>query len=286
MIEMIDVRLDHPRGETPLVTGANLKVESGEVVLVVGGAGVGTSRLVAAMLGEVVANAGRIEILGRDVGKLRRSSLRLLRRRVGIVPQDLCLMEDRSAQLNVIMPLEIDGIPRSISIVRAAEVLARLGLEDEASLPVDCLSGAVRQRVAVARALVRDPELVICDHPTSMQDATGAELVCDALNAAASAGAAVLLLGRDPMLRDIADHHGWRQLGMVHGMLRPLGEIALDGATIDDLLVDMMSAPRPIRPLVAVPSDDGAIPENVVRFPSSSTRPASGPVAARTAGAR
>ena len=283
MIEMIDVRLDHPRGETPLVTEANLRVEGGEVVLVVGAAGVGTSRLVAALLGEVAANAGRIEVLGRDVGKLRRSSLRLLRRRVGIVPQDLCLLEERSAQLNVVMPLEIDGVPRSVSVVRAAEVLARLGLEDEASLPVDCLSGAIRQRVAVARALVRDPELVIADHPTSMQDAAGAELVCDALAAAASAGAAVLMLGRDPMLREIADRQGWRQLGMVHGMLRPLGEIALDGATIDDLLVDMMSAPRSIRPLAAA---DDAIPENVVRFPTAEVRPASGPVAARTAGAR
>ena len=273
MIEMIDVRLDHPRGSEPLVTEANLKVDGGEVVLIVGAAGVGTSRLVAALLGEVAASAGRIEVLGRDVGKLRRSSLRLLRRRVGIVPQDLCLMEDRSAQLNVVMPLEIDGVPRSVSVVRAAEVLARRGLEDEAALPVDCLSGAVRQRVAVARALVRDPELIIADHPTSMQDAAGAELVCDALQAAANAGAAVLMLGRDPMLRDIADHQGWRQLGMVHGMLRPLGEIALDGATIDDLLVDMMSAPRAIRPLAVV---DDAVPENVVRFP----------ITARTAGAR
>lgn len=258
---MIDVRLDHPRGLEPLVNEANLKVDSGEVVLVVGAAGVGTSRLVSAMLGEVAANAGRIEVLGRDVHKLRRSSLRLLRRRVGLVPQDLCLLEDRSAQLNVVMPLEIDGVPRSVSIVRAAEVLARLGLEDEASLPIDCLSGAVRQRVAVARALVRDPELVIADQPTSMQDAAGAELVCEALQAAANAGCAVLLLGRDPMLREIADRNGWRQLGMVHGMLRPLGEIALDGATIDDLLVDMMSAPRQVR-----------TPENVIPFPQVGLR--------------
>ena len=87
------------------------------IELIVGAAGVGTSRLVATVLGEVVASAGRVEVLGRDVGKLRRSSLRLLRRRVGIVPQDLCLLEDRSAQLNVVLPLEIDGIPRSVSTV-------------------------------------------------------------------------------------------------------------------------------------------------------------------------
>src|SRR5687768_868908 len=108
MIELVDVRLDHPRGGTPLLTEANLEVKRGDVVMIVGAAGVGTSRLVAAALGEVPANAGRIEVLGRDVAKLRRASLRLMRRRVGIVPQDLCLLEDRSAQLNVVLPLEID----------------------------------------------------------------------------------------------------------------------------------------------------------------------------------
>src|SRR5437660_6555019 len=140
MIELVDVRLDHPRGGTPLVTDASLKVTRGEIVLIVGAAGVGTSRLLAAALGEAPTAAGRIEVLGRDVGKLRRSSLRLLRRRIGIVPQDLCLLEDRSAQLNVALPLEIDGVPRSASIARALGALTAVGLSDEASLPVDCLS--------------------------------------------------------------------------------------------------------------------------------------------------
>src|SRR3954471_3785487 len=126
MIEMVDVRLDHPRGGEPLVSEANLKVTRGEVVMIVGAAGVGTSRMVAAALGEVPASAGRIEMMGRDVAKLRRASLRLLRRRVGIVPQDLCLLDDRTAEINVAMPLEIDGIPRSVSILRASEVMSML----------------------------------------------------------------------------------------------------------------------------------------------------------------
>src|SRR6188472_714078 len=147
MIEMVDVRLDHPRGGEPLVSEANLKVARGEVVMIVGAAGVGTSRMVAAMLGEVPASGGRIEVMGRDLTKLRRASLRLLRRRTGIVPQELCLLEDRSAQLNVVLPLEIDGIPRSMSMVRAGEVLEELGLDAAAEVQVDCLSAPERQRV-------------------------------------------------------------------------------------------------------------------------------------------
>jgi cell division transport system ATP-binding protein len=263
-IELVDVRLDHPRGGAPLLDGANLRVTGGERVLVVGAAGLGTSRLVATVLGEVAAGAGRIEVLGHDVAKLRRSSLRLLRRRVGIVPQDLCLLEDRSAQLNAVLPLEIDGIPRSVSIERAARVLALLDLEADAAVPVDCLSMAARQRVAVARALVRDPELLIADHPTSAQDEAGAELVCRAIADAAQGGTACLVFGRDPALREIAEREHWRQLALVDGALRPLS--AVDGAALD----------RVVEASPAAALVDLADLPNVVPFP----------VAARPAGAR
>lgn len=263
---MVDVRLDHPRGGSaksaaPLLSEANLKVTRGEVVMIVGAAGVGTSRMVAAMLGEVPANGGRIEVMGRDLTKLRRASLRLLRRRTGIVPQELCLLEDRSAQLNVVLPLEIDGIPRSMSMVRAGEVLEQLGLEDQASLPVDCLSAAERQRVAVARALIRRPEIVIADHPTSMQDGMGLDLVCNALAGAAAGGAAVVVFGRDHALRVFAEHHQWRMLALVDGKLGPLAQAA--PAAIDEIM-EPLSAPTPLRPEPAVEE----IP-NVVPFPLS-----------------
>lgn len=228
MIDLVDVTLDHPRGGTPLVRGGTLGIPSGEVVLVVGAAGVGTSRLVAAALGECDLSEGRIEVLGRDVSKLRRSSLRLIRRRIGIVPQDLCLLDDRSALLNVALPLEIDGVPREVSTTRALQVLAQLALADDADVQVDQLSAAARQRVAVARAMVREPELVIADHPTSMQDAAGAEQVCTALAIAAARGAACIVFGRDPALLALAERHRWKRLGLVDGLLRPLSEIAVE----------------------------------------------------------
>ena len=245
MIELVDVRLDHPRGGQPLVSGACLKVDRGEVVMIVGAAGVGTSRLVAASLGELATSSGHVELFGRDVGKLRRASLRMLRRRIGVVPQDLCLLEDRTVQLNVMLPLEIDGIPRSISIVRAQAAMQRLAVDDDAGAPLDEISGAAKQRVAVARALVRDPQIVLADHPTSMQDAAGAELVASALAEAAIGGAAVLVLGRDPALRMIAERRGWRMVGLVAGELRRLDELSEIGATLDDLLVDAPSGPEP-----------------------------------------
>jgi ABC-type ATPase involved in cell division len=258
-IELVDVRLDHPRGGPPLVNGANLAVAGGEVVVIAGAAGVGTSRLVAAALGELAVSAGHIDVLGRNVGRLRRSSLRLLRRRVGIVPQDLCLLEDRSAQLNVVLPLEIDGIPRSISTQRAADVLALLSLSSEASLPVDCLPASARQRVAVARALVRDPDIVLADHPTSSQDAAGAELVCAALAKAAQRGAACLVLSRDPALFAIAEARGWRKFRLAAGVLEPV-------VTFADVAVPVEPS-EPVAKPVEVDADDEAAVANVLPFP-------------------
>lgn len=225
MIELVDVGIDHPRGGAPLVTGANLKVVRGEVVWIASPPGAATARLVAAAAGEAALATGRLEILGRDVAKLPRSSLRMLRRRLGIVPQELCLLDDRSAQLNVVLPLEIDGVPRETSTQRAAAFLTLLELDDEAALPVACLSPAARQRVAVARALVREPDLVLADHPTSAQDRLGADLVCTAIQAAAVRGAACIVLGRDPLLQQLAELYGWRQYALAAGRLRPLDDL-------------------------------------------------------------
>jgi ABC-type lipoprotein export system ATPase subunit len=251
MISLVEVGIDHPRasgGSAALLSGANLSVAGGEVVVIVGAAGVGTSRLVAATLGEVPLSSGRIEVLGRDVSKLQRSSLRLLRRNVGIVPQDLCLLEDRSAQINVVLPLEIDGIPRSASIDRATELLDRLDIAAEGPLPVDCLSASVRQRVAVARALIREPDLILADQPTTAQDAIGADIVCTALAAAAHKGAACVILGRDPALRNIAELYNWRQVVIVDGKLVPIDELYGAGASIDAALAGVESLPNNIVP--------------------------------------
>jgi hypothetical protein len=87
----------------------------------------------------------------------------------------------------------------------------------------------------------------------------GADLVCTAIQAAAVRGAACVVLGRDPALRQIADLYGWRQLGLVGGQLRPLGELQVDGRSIEELLAGIESAPA-----AAAQAEDL---QNVVPFP-------------------
>jgi ABC-type methionine transport system ATPase subunit len=236
MITLVDVRLDRPRGGEPIVSEANLDVARGEVVMIVGEAGPETARIVAAALGELSPSAGRIEIMGRDVAKLRRASLRLMRRRIGIVPQELCLLDERTAQDNVVMPLEIDGLPRATTTARATELLELLGLADFATVAVADLSPAQRQRVAVARALVRKPDLVIADHPTSLQDEAGTQII---LGAFAMTGCAVLMFDRDS---SIALDRGWRTFEIVDSAMREIVNVRVSEPEIPNVLPFPISA--------------------------------------------
>ena len=130
------------------------------------------------------------------------------------------------------------------------------------------------QRVAVARALVRDPDILLADHPTSDQDPAGAELVCRAFDRAAARGAACVVFGRDPMLRVHAEALGWSQWHLCDGRLAPLhteAELQGDWAMPIDAFASAGSAPG-----AKAQGDDGESFANVVPFPSL----------ARSAGAR
>jgi ABC-type ATPase involved in cell division len=243
MIELAGVRLDHPHSGEPLIRRAELAVAAGEVVVITGAAGIGASRLIAALLGEATVAEGSIAVLGKDLARLRRSALRILRRSIGVIPQDLCLLGDRSALVNAILPLEIDGVPRTASLARAAELLARLGLTGDGDRLVEEMAWSSRQRIAVARALIRNPPVIVADQPTSLQDETGAALVCEALAGAAAAGAAVLALGRDPLLQREAARRGWRILTLDDGYLGDrLSDSAWDDVSVD-MVIDSLSVP-------------------------------------------
>lgn len=264
MIELVGVRLDHPRSGEPLIRRAQLAVASGEVVVIGGAAGIGASRLIAALLGEAPVSEGTVSVLGRDLSRLRRAALRILRRSIGVIPQDLCLLGDRTALLNTILPLEIDGVPRAASLRRAATILDKLGLAADGDRPVEEMAWSSRQRVAVARALIRTPSVLIADQPTSLQDETGCQLVCNAIGEAAAAGAAVLVLGRDPLLQREALRRGWRMMTLDDGYLGArIPESSFDDVSLD-MVIDSMSTPLEV----------AGISIDVVIGPSDAAEPA------------
>ncbi len=255
MIELERVRIDHPRGGEPLLSDAELTIGRGQVVLLGCAASGGGSRLIAALVGEAPVGAGRLALFGRELGRLRRSSLLRLRRRIGVVPQDLELLGGLSALGNVILPLEIDGVPRRAAALRAAELLAQVGLGAELDTPIARLSMAERQRVAVARALVRAPQIVVCDQPTSHQDAAGAADVARLLAATAAAGASVLVVSRDPNLAAAARGLEWRHMILVEGRIRdarplPMRDRVVDDAIIERLDIDAIDLSDPLEHVI------------------------------------
>ena len=163
--------------ETTALDRIRLSVAPGEFVAVAGPSGCGKSTLLHLAGGIDVATRGRVLVDGRDLTRLTDAELTLFRRRsVGVVFQFFHLLAALTVLENVELPLALDGAPNS---ERARALLDRVGLAGrEASYP-DELSGGQMQRVAVARALVHDPPLLLADEPTGNLDSAAGAAVLD-----------------------------------------------------------------------------------------------------------
>ena len=158
------------------VDGVDLDVEEGETVSVMGPSGCGKSTLLHLLGGLDHPDKGELYLAGQRVDKLSETQWAVLRRRsIGFVFQAFHLVDELSAVENVELPALLLGAPRRDARKRATELLERLGVNERADHLPDQLSGGERQRVAVARALVNDPLVVLADEPTGNLDsrATG-----------------------------------------------------------------------------------------------------------------
>ena len=145
-------------------------IEKGEFVFVVGASGSGKSTIVRLLLKELEPTRGRIVVGGRDLTRLRRSKVPLLRRNVGCVFQDFKLLPSRTAAENVAYALKVQGESANNIRRKVPEVMNMVGLAHKMNSLPDELSGGEQQRVSIARAFVNHPPLLICDEPTGNLD--------------------------------------------------------------------------------------------------------------------
>src|SRR5213083_2090509 len=145
-------------------------IEKGEFVFVVGASGSGKSTIIRLLLKELEPTRGRIVVGGRDLTRLRRSKVPLLRRNVGCVFQDFKLLPTRSAAENVAYALKVQGEGSEAIRRKVPEVMTLVGLASKMNSLPDELSGGEQQRVSIARAVVNHPPLLVCDEPTGNLD--------------------------------------------------------------------------------------------------------------------
>jgi cell division transport system ATP-binding protein len=150
--------------------GVTFTIEKGEFVFLVGSSGSGKSTLIRLMLKEIEPTDGRIIIGGRELGRLKRSKVPMLRRNIGCVFQDFKLLPNRTAYENVAYALKVQGEPKKTIRQKVPEIMHLVGLSHKTSSFPDELSGGEQQRVSIARAFVNHPPLLICDEPTGNLD--------------------------------------------------------------------------------------------------------------------
>jgi cell division transport system ATP-binding protein len=148
----------------------DLSIGRGEFVFLSGPSGAGKSSILDLLTREEKASKGTVLLEGVDLGRLHDSQVPALRRRMGIIFQDFRLLYDRSVFDNVAFSLRVLGLPLGEIKRDTLAVLEKVGLASKALLKPHKLSGGEQQRVAVARALARDPDLVLADEPTGNLD--------------------------------------------------------------------------------------------------------------------
>jgi len=148
----------------------SLTVEKGEFVFLTGPSGAGKSTLLRLLLVQEKPSEGEIRVNGHDLTKLSRGDIQEYRRGVGFIFQDFKLIPSRTVFENVAFVLEVLGVPASQQRRRAFQVLKWVGLQHRINAYPHDLSGGEQQRIAIARALVNDPALVLADEPTGNLD--------------------------------------------------------------------------------------------------------------------
>jgi cell division transport system ATP-binding protein len=191
-------------------------IEKGEFVFVVGASGSGKSTLIRLLLKELEPNEGKITVGGRDLGRLKRSKIPMLRRNVGCVFQDFKLLPNRTAAENVAYALKVQGEGRNSIRRKVPEVLTLVGLTDKMHSYPDQLSGGEQQRVSIARAVVNHPPLLVCDEPTGNLDPDTSVGIMQLLYRINRSGTTIVMVTHD---REMVDKMRRRVIALDDGRL-------------------------------------------------------------------
>ena len=186
------------QGKLPILMNVNLQISPGEFVFLIGKTGSGKSTILKALYGEIPVTEGTVSVSTFQLNGLKEKDIPYLRRELGIVFQDFQLLSDRSALDNLLFVLKATGWKKQEEmLVRANEVLEKVGLQNKGYKYPAELSGGEQQRLAIARALLNKPKLVLADEPTGSLDPEISDEVMILLQRICAEGTSVLMATHD-----------------------------------------------------------------------------------------
>jgi cell division transport system ATP-binding protein len=193
LIEYKNVNIFQADGK-PVLTGVDFHVDKGEFVYIIGRVGSGKSSLLKTIYQELdIQSADKAEVLGHNMLTIRSKEVPALRRQMGIIFQDFQLLADRTVYKNLRFVLRATGWERKDVDARINEVLHLVGMEDKTLRMPHELSGGEQQRIAIARALLNSPHLIVADEPTGNLDYETANGIMLLLRHIAETGTAVIM---------------------------------------------------------------------------------------------
>ncbi len=175
------------------VFNLSFHIPKGELIFLMGPTGAGKSTVLRAIYRDISITDGTLLINGEDVGKIRRRHVPRFRRKIGMVFQDYRLIPDRTVFENIALPLHIEGVSKKHIKDKVYDIGKKVGLEKRINNYPSQLSGGEKQRVSIARALVKEPLVILADEPTGNLDPNVSDEILDLLEIATESGAAVLM---------------------------------------------------------------------------------------------
>jgi cell division transport system ATP-binding protein len=202
VIRFENVSKIYEQGPRPALDNVSLEVERGEFLFLVGSSGSGKSTFLHLVLKEERVSRGTVHVAGKDVSRLSRWKVPLLRRQIGVVFQDFRLLPNKNVFENVAFALQVIGKPRHAIAQTVPEVLDMVGLAGKERRRPHELSGGEQQRVAIARAFVNRPAILLADEPTGNLDPTTSVGIMRLLDRINRTGTTIVMATHDDEIVD------------------------------------------------------------------------------------
>jgi len=205
MINFIDVTVKH--SDSRGIHNVSFNIQKGQFVYLMGPTGAGKSTIINSILRATLPNSGKIIVNDIDISLFTDIDLAYYRRNIGMIFQDFKLMSDRTIFENIALPLQIIGSKKEIIVEKVEDILIKVGLSHKNDAYPHELSGGEQQKICVARALIKNPKIVVADEPTGNLDPSSSDDIIDLLESESKLGTTVIMATHNyPLIENRIEH--------------------------------------------------------------------------------